>query len=58
MSVSMNPQKMELSPEQTSAVQALALSNMVEGMGQNIARAQGLQQGACSKEGLTFTRVS
>ena len=40
----MNPKQMELSPKQTSAVQALALSDMEEGMGQNVARAHGLQQ--------------
>ena len=34
----------ELSPKQTSAIQALALSSMEEGMGQNVVRAQGLQQ--------------
>ena len=44
MSVSMNPKNMKLSPEQTSAVQALAPSNIEEGMGQNITRAQGLQE--------------
>ena len=35
---------MELSPEQLSAVQALALSNIEEEMGQNVTRTQGLQQ--------------
>ena len=35
---------MELSPKQTSAIQALAFSNMGEEMGQNVARDQGLQQ--------------
>ena len=35
---------MELSPKQTSAVQALALSNIEEGMGQNVTRPQGLQE--------------
>ena len=35
---------MELSPKQTSAIQALAFSDMEEGMGQNVARAKGLQQ--------------
>ena len=38
------PPKMELSPKQTSAIQALTLSNMEEGMGQCNGRAQGLQQ--------------
>ena len=40
----MNPKLMELSPEQTSAIQALVLSDMEEEMGQNIGRAQVLQQ--------------
>ena len=40
---------MELSPEQISAVQTFALSNMEEGMGQNVARAQGLQQELAQK---------
>ena len=44
MSVSMNPVTMELSPKQTSAIQALILNNMEEEMGQNVARAQGLQK--------------
>ena len=35
---------MELSPKQTSAIQALALSNIEEGIGQNVARAQELEQ--------------
>ena len=35
---------MELSPKQTSALQALALSNIKEGMGKNVTRAQGLQE--------------
>ena len=43
MSESMNPKNMELSPKQSSALQALALSNNEEGMGQNVTRAQGLQ---------------
>ena len=44
MSESMNPNNMELSPKQFSAMQALALSNIEEGMGQNVTRAQGLQE--------------
>ena len=43
MSENMNPKNMELSPEQSSALQALALSNIEEGMGQNVTWAQGLQ---------------
>ena len=43
-SASMNPKQIELSPKQTSTIQALILSNMEEGMAQNIVRAQGLQQ--------------
>ena len=35
---------MELSPEQTTAMQSLAVSTMEEGMGQTVVRAQGLQQ--------------
>ena len=35
---------MEFSPKQTSAIQAPILSDMEEGMGQNVARDQGLQQ--------------
>ena len=44
MSVSMNLKMMDLSPEQTSAIQALVPSNMEEGIGKIVARAQGLQQ--------------
>ena len=40
----MNPENMEISPEWLSALQALALSNIKEGMGQNVTRAQGLQE--------------
>ena len=40
----MNPESTELSPEQSSALQALALSNIEEGMGHNVTRAQGLQE--------------
>ena len=36
--------KKELSPEMNSALQALALSDIKEGMGHKIARAQGLQE--------------
>ena len=40
----MNPESTELSPKQSSALQALALGNIEEGMGHNITRAQGLQE--------------
>ena len=43
---------MEPSPKQTSAIQALALSDMVEGMGQNFVRAQGLQQDLAQRRAL------
>ena len=43
-SAGMNPKQMELSPKQTSAIQALALGDMEEQMGWNVVRAQGLQQ--------------
>ena len=33
-----------MSPKQSSALQALALSNIEEGMGHNVKRAQGLQE--------------
>ena len=39
----MNTEK-ELSPEMNSALQALALSDIEEGMGHNVTRAQGLQE--------------
>ena len=39
----MNSEK-ELSPEMNSALQALALSDIEEGMGHNVTRAQGLQE--------------
>ena len=39
----MNTEK-ELSPKMNSALQALALSNIKEGMGHNVTRAQGLQE--------------
>ena len=44
LSVSMNPKEMELSPKQTSAIQALTLNDMEEGMGQKVTRAWGLQE--------------
>ena len=44
LETSMNPESTELSPEQSSALQALALSNIEEGMGHNVTRAQGLQE--------------
>ena len=43
MSGSMFPNNMELSPKQSSALQALDLSNIEERIGQNVTRAQGLQ---------------
>ena len=58
MSESMNPNNMELSPKQSSAVQAIALSNIEIGMEQNVTRAQGLQEEVAQKEGLTLTRFS
>ena len=40
----MNPENAEMSHKHSSALQALALSNIEEGMGQNVTRAQGLQE--------------
>ena len=40
----MNPESTEASPKLNSALQALALSNIEEGMGHNVTRAQGLQE--------------
>ena len=40
----MNTEKAELSPKMNSALQALALSDIKEGMGHNVTRAQGLQE--------------
>ena len=40
----MNPEQMEPSPTQTSVLQAHALSDIKEGMGQNVVWTQGLQQ--------------
>ena len=40
----MNPKNAEISPTHSSALQALALSNIEEGMGQNVKRVQGLQE--------------
>ena len=40
----MNPESAELSPKQSSTLQALALSNIEEGMGHNVTRAQGMQE--------------
>ena len=40
----MNPENAEMSPKHSSALQALALSNIKEGMGHNLTRAQGLQK--------------
>ena len=40
----MNPENTEVSPKLNSALQVLALSNIEEGMGHNVTRAQGLQE--------------
>ena len=40
----MNREKAEASPKLNSALQVLALSNIEEGMGHNVTRAQGLQE--------------
>ena len=40
----MNPKNAEMSPKHSSALQALALSNIQEGMGQNVVRAQGYRK--------------
>ena len=40
----MNPENTEASPKLNSALQALALNNIEEGMGHNVTRAQGLQE--------------
>ena len=40
----MNSEKAELSPEMNSTLQALALSDIEEGMGHNVTRDQGLQE--------------
>ena len=40
----MNTERAELSPEMNSALQALALSDIEEGMGHNVTRAQELQE--------------
>ena len=40
----MNPKNAEMSCKHSSTLQALALSNIKEGMGQNVTRAQGLQE--------------
>ena len=40
----MNPENAEMSPKHSSALQALALSNIEEGMGHNLTRAQGLEE--------------
>ena len=41
---SLNTEKAELSPKMNSALQALALSDIEEGIGHNVTRAQGLQE--------------
>ena len=40
----MNPENAEISPEHSSTLKAFAFSNIKEGMGQNVTRAQGLQE--------------
>ena len=40
----MNPGSAELSPKQSSALQALALSNIEDRMGYNVTTVQGLQE--------------
>ena len=40
----MNPENAEISHKHSSALQALVLINIEEGMGQNVTRAQGLQE--------------
>ena len=40
----MNPENAELSPKLNSALQALALSDIEEGMGHNVTRAKGLHK--------------
>ena len=40
----MNTEKVELIPEMNSALQVLALSDIKEGLGHNVTRAQGLQE--------------
>ena len=40
----MNPENAEMGPKHSSALQALALSNIKEGMGHYLTRAQGLQE--------------
>ena len=52
----MNPENTEASPKLNSALQALALSNIEEGMGHNVTRAQGLQEELAQKESLTPTK--
>ena len=40
----MSPQQLEPSPSQANALQTLSLSNIKEGIGHNVERAQELQQ--------------
>ena len=47
ISESMNPNNMELSPKQSSAVQALALSNIEKGMGQKLPKLRGCKKSLC-----------
>ena len=48
----MNSESAEMSPEHSSALQALALSNIEEGMSHNVTRAQGLQEHAQGRASL------
>ena len=50
MSESMNPENIELSPKQLSALQALALSNIEEGMGKMLQELQGCRKSLCKGE--------
>ena len=50
----MNTEKAELSPEMNSALQALALSDIKEGMGHNVTRAQGLQEELAQRRASLF----
>ena len=52
----MNHNSAELSPKQSSVLQALALSNIEERMGHNITRAQGLQEELAQRRAPTPSR--
>ena len=47
----MNPESAKMSHKHSSALQALALSNIEEGMGHNLTRAQGLQEELAQRRG-------